>query len=109
MTAVPGSELGEHSLSLSLVSYEIVVNQEDIALEAEPLEHRQLCADLLRSFGTRHTAVDLDNVAKFTSKRATARELQRHGGVVIDVGQKLEARESDRFHIRAGATLITSA
>ena len=78
-------------------------------MKAEAFDFGQLGADLRRGLCPRHAAVDLDDVAKLTFERAAARELQRHGGVVVDLWQKLEEGKLHALHIRRRAAVIFPA
>ena len=86
MLAIPRCQFGEHFFGFSLVADEIVIDQKNVTLKAQPFDLRQLGADLRRGFRPRHAAVNLDDVAELTLERTAARELQRHRGVVIHVG-----------------------
>src|SRR3990172_8920125 len=97
---IPGAELLQHLFRLFLVPDEIVINQENVTLEAQVFEGIELGKNLGWRLGAGHATVDFNNVAKLALEGTPARKLNGHDGVVAEVGNHIEPRELDHLHIR---------
>ena len=82
-----------------LVADEVVVNQKNRPSPAQAVQRIQLLHDLFRRLGTRHAAVELDDVAKLAVERTSPGELHAHRGVVLDVDE-IEPRNRRPGHVR---------
>ena len=94
--------LGDHRQQLHclpLVADEVVVDQEDRASPAQPVQQVELLHDLVRRLGPGYLTVELDDVAELAVERAPTRELHAHRVVAVHLDE-VEARNRRSGHIR---------
>ena len=72
MTLLPRSQIGEQLLNILFVSDEVVVNDKHCAPPPALAQRVQFQQHLLVAFGSRYSAVDLDDIAELAIERATA-------------------------------------
>ena len=83
MFFLPSDEIGEECLHGLLVSDEIVVDEIDVSAISATIDRLQLGQHLWRCFHARHSAVELDDIAKLAVERAAAGELDGEIEIVV--------------------------
>ena len=96
---LPLAKLAAQGKRLVHVADEVVIDDEDFVAPAELAQGVELGDDLRGRLGARLAAVDGDDVAELALERAAARELHRHGGVLVEAEQ-IVARHGAGGHVR---------
>src|SRR5437762_1115708 len=105
MTLLPRGKVRQQFLDVFLIADEVVVDDEDGPSPSSVAQRVQLYQHLLVALSSRHSSVDLDDVAELAIEGAAARILDRHRAVASHVGE-LEVRNRSQRHCRTLGRLI---
>src|SRR5437016_663867 len=82
---LPLSQIGQQLPYIFLIANEIVVDDEDCSTPSKISQRIKFSEHLLIALGARHTSVDFDDVAELAREGTTARVLNRHGAVPLQI------------------------
>jgi len=84
---LPWNEGTEQTQGIAPVADKIIIHEKETAAPPQAVQQIEFCQHLLRGFGSRHSAVELGNIAKLAIKRASTRKLQQHRAVIAHVDE----------------------
>ena len=84
----PFGQFRDQRSDILFVTYEIVVNDEDLTTPPNPHQRVQLGENLLITLRAWDATIDLDDVAELTIEWTAARVLHGHVAVLLKFGQR---------------------